>query len=92
MICNKTHICNLSGYLSPPPIAGSQLLARATISLYYTQTIKSNLNLIIYQSSPGFEPGSPGPKAATQPLCYTPLTFVKEKFSMHYCLIGLVLG
>ena len=75
------NFCNLSGYLSPPtrlpPIAGSQLLARAIVGLYYlyNTTYIIDLNSIIYRSSPGFEPGSPGPKAATLPLCYTPLTF-----------------
>ena len=47
--------CNLSGYLSPPTrlplIAGSQLLARATVGLYYlyNTTYIINLNSIIYQ-------------------------------------------
>ena len=78
------NFCNLSGYLSPPtrlpPIAGSQLLARAIIGLYYlyNTTYIIDLNSIIYRSSPGFEPGSPGPKAATLPLCYTPLTWLSS--------------
>ena len=76
------NFCNLSGYLSPPtrlpPIAGSQLFARAIVGLYYlyNTTYIIDLNSIIYRSSPGFEPGSPGPKAATLPLCYTPLTII----------------
>ena len=75
------NFCNLRGYLSPPtrlpPIAGSQLLARAIVGLYYScnTTYIINLNSIIYRSSQRFEPGSPGPKAATLPLCYTPLTW-----------------
>ena len=54
------NFCKLSGYLSPPtrlpPIAGSQLLARVIISLYYeyNTTYIIDLNLIIYRSSPGF--------------------------------------
>ena len=74
------NFCNLSGYLSPPtglpPIAGSQMLARSIVSLYYsyTTTYIINLNLIIYPSSPGFESESLGPKEATLSLCYTPLT------------------
>ena len=74
------NFCNLSGYLSPPtrlpPIAGSQLLARAIVGLYYlyNTTYIIDLNSIIYRSSPGFEPGSPGPKAAILPLCYASLT------------------
>ena len=73
------NFCNLQGYLSPstrlPSIVGSQTLARAIVSLYYSwNTIcKIDLNLIVYRSSPGFEPGSPGPKGPTLPLCYTPL-------------------
>ena len=71
---------NLSGYLSPPrrlpPIAGLQMLARAIVSLYYlyNTTYIIGLNSIIQQSSTGFEPRSPGPRAATLPLCYTSLT------------------
>ena len=78
------NFCNLSGYLSPltrlPLIAGSQTLARAIVSLYYSYstTYIINLNSIIPQSSPGFEPGSPGPKAATLPLYYTPLTIFSK--------------
>ena len=72
--------CSLSGYLSPPirlpPMAGSQMLDRAIESLNYSYntTYIINLNSIIYRHLPGFEPGSPGPKAATLPLCYTLLT------------------
>ena len=71
------NFCNLSGYFSPltrlPPIAGSQLLVRAIVSLYYlyNTTFLLDLNSIIYQSSPGFEPGA---KSTMLPLCYTPLT------------------
>ena len=52
------------------------MLARAIVSLYYSYntTYIVNLNLIIYLSPPGFGPGSQGPKSATLPLCYTPLT------------------
>ena len=70
---------SLCDYLSPPtrlpPIAGSQTLARAIKNLYYSYstTYIINLNLMIYWSSPGFEPGSPGPKEATLPLSYAPL-------------------
>ena len=78
--CESCKSCNLNSYLSPPtrlpPIAGSQLLARAIVGLFYlyNTTYIIDLNWIIYRSSPGFEPGSLGPKAATLPLCYTPLT------------------
>ena len=40
-----------------------------------------NLNSIIYRSLLGFEPVSPGPKAATLPLCYTPPTAIDNSFS-----------
>ena len=72
--------CNLSCYLSPPtrllPIPGSQILARAILSFCYSHNITYiiDLNSIIHRSSPGFETGSPGPKVAGLPLCYTPLT------------------
>ena len=80
-ICRGSpNFCNLSVYLSPPTslptIVGSQTLARVILRLYYlyNTTYIFNLNLIIYRSSTGFEPGSPGRKAATLPLCHTPLT------------------
>ena len=55
-----------------PPIAGSQTLAKAIIGLYYTLNSTSfiDLNLIIYGSSRGFEPGCPGPKEAALSFCY----------------------
>ena len=58
------------------PSEGSQMLAKTTISLYYLYktTCIIDLNLIIYRSSPGFESRSLGPKVATLPLCYTPLS------------------
>ena len=68
--------------LSPPTrlplVAGSQTLARVIISLYssYKKTYIIDLNLIIHRSSPGFEPGSQGPKVATLSLCYIPLTSI----------------
>ena len=74
------NLCNLSGNLSPPTrlplIAWPQMLARAIIILYYpyNTTYVINLKLIKYLSSPGFEHGSPRPKAATLPFCYSLLT------------------
>ena len=58
------------------PIAESQMLARAISTWYYlyNQTYTTDLNLIIYLSLPGFEPGSLGTKVATLQLCYTSLT------------------
>ena len=61
------------------PIAGSKcfkILARAIVSLYYLCSTNyiNDFNSIIFRYSPGFELGSPGPKAATLPLCYTPFT------------------
>ena len=68
------NVCNLSGYLSPP-MSGSQRLARAIVSLYYSfnTTYIINLNSIIYWSSPCFKPRSLGPKLPTLPLLYNPL-------------------
>ena len=66
------NFCNLSGYLLTParlpPIAGSPMLSRTIVSLHYSYNTayEIGLNLIIYQFSLGFEPGSPGPKAATK--------------------------
>ena len=74
------NVWTFSGYLlSPtrlPPIAGLQTLARVFIHLYYLYktTYIVNLNSRINRSSPVFEPGSLGLKAATLPVCYTPLT------------------
>ena len=77
------NFCNLRGYFSPPtrlpPNVGSKMLARAILSLYYlyNTTYIINLNSKIYRPLPGFEPGSPGPKAATLPSCNTPLTLLQ---------------
>ena len=59
---------SLQGY---PPIEGAQTLAKMIVSLYYlyNTTYTIDLNLIIDLSLTGFEPVSPGPKAATLPLC-----------------------
>ena len=61
-----------------PPLARSQTPFRGIVSLYclYNTIYNIDFNLIIYWSSPGFEPGYQGPKVATLPLCYTPVTRV----------------
>ena len=74
------NFCNLSGYFSPPtrlpPIAGSQMLARAIVSFYYSYntTYVIDLNSVEYESTSGFCTQISGTKSATLPMCYTPLT------------------
>ena len=55
------------------PVTWDYNQCRSIIGLYYLLHTKMDLNSIT-ADQPGFEPGSLGPKAATLPLCYTPLT------------------
>ena len=55
--------------------------SNATLSIHSTF---QNVSQIIYQSSPEFEPGSLGLKAASLQLCYTSLTSLK--------MLGIALG
>ena len=72
------NFCNWSGYSSLPtrlpPIAGLQTLARGTKSICYLYNTTYWFEFNDLLALPGSEPGSPEPKVATLPLCYTPLT------------------